>query len=36
MGYGLANYGLLDKSCLSPVFVNKILLALSHAHLFTY
>ena len=33
---GLANYSLLCKPSLLPVFVNKVLLVHSHIHLFTY
>ena len=33
---GLANHGPWSKSGLSLVFVNKVLLEHSHAHLFTY
>lgn len=35
LDWGLQNYGLLAKSSLLPVFVNKVLLEHSHAHSFT-
>ena len=33
---GVGNYSLMDKSSSRPVFVNKVLLEHSHAHLVIY